>query len=301
MNEYKNFLKTLAPYLLFIFIGYCLADLLILNYRDLMLPTQLPPGRPKKYLETATVSRSSLNPILNRNIFNLDGKIPDPILPKGQAPGEEPVDVPVPSSLPLNLVGTIVHSNPKKSIANIELRGKNTVLPYSPGRDIDGMAVLQEVQRGKVIFQNSNNGRLEFIEMKTQGQKLSFGQAIPSALLGPESGEVKETSPNNFEVKRSDIMKYTANMSQILQQAAMAPKKNANGEIECFKFLSIQPGSIYTQLKFQSGDCLSSVNGIKIDSPTRAMEMYNDLKNASNLSLSFERDGQKMNYNYTIK
>jgi general secretion pathway protein C len=300
VNEFRNFAKTLAPYLLFVFIGYCIADLMIMNYRDLMIPTQPPPSKPKKQVTSQTVSRSYLNTIVTRNIFNWDGKIPDAIVPKGEVPGSERNDVPVPSSLPLTLVGTIVHSNPKKSIANVEIKSKNTVLPFSPGRDIEGMALLQEVLRGKIIFQNTNNNRLEYIEMKTQGSKLSFAQAAPAAGGGGDS-EVRETAPNTFEVKRADILKYTANMAQVLQQAAMAPKRNANGEIECYKFLNIQPGSIYTQLKFQVGDCLSGVNGEKIDSPAKAMELYGSLKNTNNLSLSFERDGQKIDYNYKIK
>ena len=90
-------------------------------------------------------------------------------------------------------------------------------------------------------------------------------------------------------------------MASLLQQAAMQPRRNANGEIECFRFLAIQPKTVYTQLGFQVGDCLKAVNGEKIDSPAKAMEMYKALQAAPNISILMERDGRDMNNNYNIK
>lgn len=292
-------LKKILPYLLFIFIGYCVADLVILNYRDLMLPTQPPPARPKQSTQDSFVSRGTYNTIIARNIFSSDGTIPDPLVPEGQekqTPGQEAA--PVPSSLPLVLKGTIVHSNPDKSIANIEVRSKNTILPYSPGRDIEGLATLQAVERTRAILRNLNNNRLEYIEMRLEGGKLSFSGTSPAG--GPKT-EIAQVAPNKFEIKRSDLLKHTANMSALLQQASMIPRRGANGEIECFRFVAIQPNSVFTQLGFQPGDCLKGVNGEKIDSPAKAMEMYNALKNASNIKIQLERDGREQESDYSVK
>lgn len=292
-----GFAKAL-PYLLFIFMGYCLADLLILNYRDLMLPTQPPPARPPKTNFDNSVSRGAYNTIISRNIFSSDGVIPDALTPVGQDGKPQQDADPVPSSLPLALKGTIVHSNPEKSIANIEVRSKNQVLAFSVGRDIEGLATLTKVERNKAIFRNTNNGRLEFIEMKVEGGKITFTGAAPAA---GGRNDIAQVAPNKFEIKRSDLLKYTSNLSSLLQQASMIPRRGANGEIECFKFIAIQPGSVYTQLGFQNGDCLKAVNGEKIDSPAKAMEMYNTLKGSSNIKILTERDGRDQEQDYTVK
>jgi len=299
----KPFFEKYLPYILFIFIGYCIADVTILNYRDLMLPTQPPPARPPKSLQDAMVSRGAYSTVISRNIFSADGLIPDPLAAAGDAGRTSEDQAPVPSSLPLSLKGTIVHSDPKKSIANIEVRSKNQVLAYSVGRDIEGLAILQKVERTRVIIRNSNNSRLEYLEMKLEGGKISFAGSKPSAPGAGGTGktDVAQVAPNKFEIKRSDLQKYLADTASILQQASMVPVHGPNGEIEGFKFIGIQPGSIYTQLGFQTGDTIKAVNGEKIDSPAKAMELYNALKNSANIKILTTRDGRETENDYTVK
>jgi general secretion pathway protein C len=289
--------RRFLPYLIVLFIGFTLADLVILNYRHLMLPDQAPPTRPPLPLGDESASRSSYVSITSRNIFSADGLIPDPLVSK-DSPQNQQDQAPVLSSLPLTLMGTIVHSNPEKSIANIEIKSKNQVLPFQVGRDIEGLATLTRVERGKIIFRNSNNGRLEYVEMKIQGQKLTFQGAKSTQVSG---GEVAQVAPNKFEIKRSDLNRYLADMSAVLQQASMSPRRNASGEIECFRFNAITPGSIYTQLGMQNGDCIKEVNGVRIESAAQAMDMYGKLRNESAISLGFERDGRDQTSSYSIR
>lgn len=285
-----------APYLLAIFVGFCAADIILLNFRDLMLPTQAPPSKPRQTKNAFSNDRANYNPIVARNIFSSDGLIPDALRKQGEDQ-QDVDDTPVPSSLPISLIGTIVHSNPQKSIASIELKNRNQAMAFIVGSDIDGLASLVSVERKRAIIRNTNNGRLEYIEMKESGSKLSMSTS--SGTQG--ASEVLQVAPNKFEIKRSDILKYTNNMAQILQQAAMRPKRGANGEIECFQFMSIQPGSIYTSLGFQNGDCIKGVNGEKVDSPQKALELYGALKNSDNIQLILERDGRVQNFDYSIK
>lgn len=295
----KFFFEKYLPYILFTFIGYCAADLIILNYRDLMLPTQPPPSRPRSSQEFDSQPKSFYSSITARNIFSSDGIIPDPLRPEGQQGKALDDAPPVLSSLPITLKGTIVHSNPLKSIANVEVKSKNQTLAYAVGRDIETLATLQKVERNKIIIRNINNGRLEYVEMKLDGGKISFNTAKPTAALGKT--EIQQTAPNNFEIKRSDLQKYLTDTASILQQASMVPVRGPNGEIDCYKFIGIQPGSVYTQLGFQVGDCLKAVNGEKIDSPAKAMEMYNALKNSPNINILMSRDGREQESNYTVK
>lgn len=298
-------LEFLYPYVVFIFIGYCAADLTAITFRELMLPTEAPPTKPAK-IRRDSGTRGSYTSITSRNIFSADGTIPEALALKNQKKEESTPEVeqaPVPSNLPLNLVGTIVHSNPEKSIANIEIKAKSAVLAVRVGKDIDKLATLLNVERGKAYIRNLNNNRLEYIEMKGMG-KLSFAAAKnptePSAKTQGKQ-EVKQTAPNRFEINRADVLKYTSDMSTVLQQAAMQPRRKANGEIDGFKFLNIQPNSIYSQLGFQVGDVIKSVNGEPVDSPAKAMEMYNTLKGSNSIKIGVERDGRDQENDYSIK
>jgi general secretion pathway protein C len=295
----RTFIEILLPYLLFIFLGYCLADLGILSFRDQMLPNQPPPAPPKSFQMNANESHSDFDSITARNIFSSDGIIPDPLM-GSSGPSQEQEMAPVLSSLPLALRGTIVTTDPTRAIADIDLKSKNQVLAYRVGYDIDKLATLVKVERNRVIFKNSNNGRMEYIEMKSEGQKISLQGSKSSSGSGGKS-DVAQVAPNKFEIKRSDLLKYTGDMSSILQQAAMVPVHGPNGEISGFKFLSIQPGSIYTQLGFQNGDTIKGVNGEKVDSPAKAMELYNALKTSNNIKITVERDGRDTDMDYNVK
>lgn len=287
-------------YILFVFVGYCIADLAILAYRDRMLPQSAPPSHPKSAQIDSSVSRGAYNSITSRNMFASNGQIPDALMDKSKGAEAQKEDEPVPSQLPLNLIGTLVHSNPEKSIAAIEVRGKNQVVSYSPGKEIEGMASILKVERQKVIFRNLNSNRLEYIEMKKEGNKVAFGGARPMG--GGTGREVMKTGENNFTIKRADLLKYTNDLSSILMQARAVPNREpGTGNINGFRLLDMQPGSIYEQLGLQRMDVIKSVDGTPVDSPAKAMELYNTLKNSPKVTLQVERNGKNETMTYNIQ
>lgn len=286
------------PYLLFIFIGFCIADLSILAYRDLMLPQSAPAARPRHMQVDTSVSRGAYNTVSGRNIFAANGVIPDALVDKNKPDSQKEAD-PVPSQLPLTLIGTLVHSNPAKSIAAIEVKGKNQVISYSPGKEIENMASILKVERQKVIFRNLNSNRLEYIEMK-KDQKLAFGGSKPTT-PGTTGKEVQKVGENNFTLKRADLLKYTNDLSSILMQARAVPNREpGTGNINGFRLLDMQPGSIYEQLGLQRMDVIKAVNGTPVDSPAKAMELYQTLKNDPKVSIQIERNGKSEALNYNI-
>lgn len=286
-------------YLLFAFVGYCLADLAILSYRDRMLPQSAPPAHPKAPPSDNYVSSGAYNGIATRNIFAANGEIPDALVDKSKGTEQKEAD-PVPSQLPLTLIGTLVHSNPAKSIAAIEVRGKNQVISYSPGKDIENMANIIRVERQKVIFRNLNSNRLEYLEMKKEGNKVAFGSSPKTGAGGGK--EVQKTGDNTFAIKRADLLKYTNDLSSILMQARAVPNREpGTGAINGFRILDMQPGSIYEQLGIQRMDVIKTVDGQPVDSPAKAMELYNTLKNSPKVSIQVERNGKSETMTYNIQ
>lgn len=292
--------EKFIPYLLAIFIGFCIADLVILEYRDLMLPQSAPPSRPRSNTNENFVGRGTYNNIVSRNIFSSDGIIPDALMTKGQE-GQQKEEAPVLSSLPLTLIGTLVHSNPDKSIASIEVKSKNQTLPFRVKADIAGLAALVSIERQKIIFRNSNSNRLEFIEMKKDGNKVSFDSGAKVATT-QGSKEVQKIDDNNYVIKRADLLKYTGDLSSVLMQARAVPNRvPGTGEINGFRLLDIQPGSIFEQLGLQKMDVIKGVDGTPVDSPAKAMELYNALKSSPKLALQIERNGKTETKNYNIQ
>ncbi len=293
------------PYLLCLLLAYAIADITILNFRDYFLPKGAPPSRPPPRIGFEMTSRGSYNSVISRNIFNSAGIIPDPLMSEETKNKSEKEADPVPSTLPLALVGTMVHSNPDKSIASIDIKGKNQVLSFFNKQNIENLATITKVERQKVIFRNLNNNRLEFIEIKS-ASKVNFGMGAAPApgktAPMPAAGEVLQTAPNNFTIKRSDLLKYVSDLSSVLQQARAVPNRDPKtGEINGFRLVDFMPTSIYGQLGLQKMDVIKSVNGEPVDSPAKAMELYNALKNSANVKLGIERGGKNEDLSYTVQ
>src|SRR4051794_24819844 len=89
-------------YILALLTGYLISDLGILFVRPGMLPTQAPPMRPSAPPRMAQTSLGQYAKIKERNVFNIDGRIPPPLTSDGNTTPE--IDVPpVASQLPLKL------------------------------------------------------------------------------------------------------------------------------------------------------------------------------------------------------
>lgn len=277
-----------------------IADIAVIEVRKHMLPDQPLPEKVMPPIALPMTTLSTYQSITARNIFSSKGVIPPELRPEGEDPNKKKELPPIPSQLPLNLVGTLVHSNPEKSIAAIELRGKNQTLSYTVGRDIDNMARVEHIERQVIFIRNLNSQRLEYLEIKSTS-KLAFDSA-PKPLSGGKQ-EVQKTGENKFSLKRSDVLKYTSDLSSVLMQARAVPaRRQGTGEVYGWKLQDIQPNSIYTQLGLQAGDVITGVNGAPVTNVQQAMEMYRALKDSPNIKIQLERpNGAKQEYDYNVE
>jgi general secretion pathway protein C len=279
-------------YGLLFFLALLTADLIIVSQRDLMMPRSAPPARrppPPKPMALGNYEK-----VLARNIFNADGVIPPPLNQGGS--GQQNDDAtPVPSQLPIILVGTIVHVNPARSLATVEMKNSNKIIPFIPNDDMEGLAKLLKVERKRAIFRNSNNNRIEYIEIKDDSTVVFETNKKAGATEIDQKG-------NTFSLKRSLIDKLITNLPEHLQQARAVPYTPPGGsKVEGFIILDIQPGSIFEQIGLAKNDIIKGVNGQKVDSPARALELYNELKTAGSISLEVERGGRFETFTYSIQ
>ncbi len=283
------------PLAFILLIALFLADTTILLFRDSLLPTSAPPMLPQGPEGLSQKPRSSYGPITDRNIFNSDGIIPNPLsAPEGEMFAD--TGPAVKSNLPLNLIGTIVHVNPGKSVATIQLRTTNDVIPYLPNDEISTIAVLVRVERRKAIIRNLSNSRLEYIEIP-EDAKITFAKRPTTTSDGVFRKDGDITS-----IKRTDLDGYLKNLPDLLQQATAVPNivPGSGGEIDGFKMLGIEPNSVFNQIGLQVGDVIKGVNGERVNSPAKAMELYNQLRNEGRIEVEIERDGQPTSLIFNI-
>lgn len=287
------------PYLIALLVGYFIADYSILSLRPSMISTQLPPARPPKISPMAMMDRNQYNVITDRNIFNADGIIAPPMSAGGQDGGNQEDQPAVLTQLPLKLEGTMVHANPKKSIATVSLKSKNETKAVMVDDELEGICKITKIERRRLTFRNLNNNRMEYVEIPKEGS-LTFGLQDKSHTVN--SDEVIKQGEFDFAMNRGDLNKYLSDLSGVLNQARMVPNivPGTGGKVEGFRFVSISPGSVYEKLGFKPMDVIKSVNGDPVNSPTKAMELYNAMKSEKNIVMQVERDGRVENFRYTV-
>ena len=268
------------------------ADIAVLHLRAHMLPQGAAPARPQR-VQPQPLASTNYSDVLAKNVFSRTGEIPPPL---GQTDGGGAIDAdPVLSRLPLTLVGTIVHVNESRSIATVQVGSQNTIVPVTSGDPIEGMGTAVRVERGKLIFRNSNNSQLEYIELPKE-EGLRMGRSAAPAASAP-SGDIAQVRENEFKVDRNFVQSALSNMNSLLQDARTVP---VNGGADGFRFESIKPGSIYESLGLQAGDVLKGVNGEVIDSPAKGLQLFQTLRNSRRIQLRIERNGRTEELVYNI-
>ncbi|MCJ8275295.1 MAG: hypothetical protein MJK18_00500, partial [Bdellovibrionales bacterium] len=119
-------------YGLLLFLGFLLADVGTTYLRGNMLPSAgVSQSRKAKTRKSKKKKNASLfSGIKEKNIFNADHVIPPSLGEKQNGDNFEDDSKPVLSSLPLELVGTLVHTRGFMSVATIQIKGKKDILPY---------------------------------------------------------------------------------------------------------------------------------------------------------------------------
>jgi len=223
---------------------------------------------------------------------------------------------PVKSSLRAQLVAGVIADRPRLSIASIvDLNTRETRI-YGVGDELMGAKVLSVeplrdetdgVGEGfKVAAIVCNGGQKEYLDFGDGGAPppppVAARPAVPSVgphPVGSASDSVKQVADNRYEVKKSYIDTTLSNLNTVATQARIVPSFK-NGVANGFKLFSIQPNSLYSAMGVENGDVIQRINGYEINSPDKALEVYQKLRESPHISIEIERNGQIIRKEYTV-
>jgi general secretion pathway protein C len=215
------------------------------------------------------------------------------------------------SSAPIKLLATVVANKPEWSSAAISHTGKEQtieVLYTGSSSRVDDALIVEWVRRNLVVI--SREGQCERLDLETE-------ENAPKAAVPPyattfrtdddageeetdKSGRIVKVDDTNYEIAQEEITDVLSNLSQVATQARIVPNFR-NGKADGFKLFSIRPNSIYAKIGIRNGDIIKKINDYVIDSPDKALEVYQKLKDASNIKVELERRGQTTTMNYSIR
>ncbi len=241
--------------------------------------------------------------ILKRNIFC---STCPPILPVPVTPGAPVVPELQRTSLPLKLLAIMfapAPADPRWSMAIIRDNDAKTAGPYAIGSKLRE-ATVSEIDEVKVYL-DFGGGRIEYLELLDRPTPPPGAPVVATAApADPFAAElekgIKKTGANSYEVQHSTLDALLGNMGALSRAARIVPEMR-DGKSIGFRLFSIKPDGPFGKIGLQNGDVISAINGLEMNSPDKALEVYTKLKTANHLSVGLERNGQKMTEDYNIR
>ncbi|MBN2694539.1 hypothetical protein JXR93_07740 [bacterium] len=171
----------------------------------------------------------------------------------------------------------------------------------------DGVFVY-DIYRSLVIL--DRNGVKECLYANRPKENKSSTVQVVSNNVPQNSGgsgsriEVQQTGPNSYEVSSDDLSRELKNLNTLSRDARIIPsfdKDNPEQSIG-FKVFAIKRNTLFEKIGLKNGDVITSINGMPINSPDKALEIYSRLiDGTSSLKVDLIRGGKPQSMDYSIK
>ncbi|MBE0503086.1 MAG: hypothetical protein IBX46_03060 [Desulfuromonadales bacterium] len=142
--------------------------------------------------------------------------------------------------------------------------------------------------------------------------KLRYPDGSEQILLPPEipgeegtasapatSPAIRGGSDNRFAISRAEVEKARSNLGELMKQARMEPHV-VNGKTDGFEVKMIKPNTIFTALGLQKGDIVKEVNGLALDSPEKALQIFQQLREAQHIVVAVVRNNAPLSLEYNL-
>ncbi len=226
---------------------------------------------------------SSYETILQRNIFDSRGPAAGFLATVSEASAE-------PTARPANLalLGTLVAG--ERSRALLFADRETTLLGLD--EELSGGGRIKQIERQRVVISWPDGAEQELLAAGASPPN----QGRPAA----DSGQgIRSAGDNHWLISSAEIEKARANFNQLMASARLEPKI-VQGQTQGFLVHMVRPNSLLARLDIQRGDLIKEVNGVPLDSPESALQVFQQLREARRVTVNLLRRGQPLSHTYEI-
>lgn len=198
----------------------------------------------------------------------------------------------------LTLIGTVVAG--EYSLALINTGTKVEV--FGLGSEIAAGVTVDIIERRKVVvLERGERRELLLVEEQVAATAPPSRRGAATAAVTPTAaqGGVVDLGEGRFRVDRGMVDSARANMGALLQSARMIPHIE-NGQTTGFRLVGMQRGSLLEQLGLRLGDVVVEINQVRLDSPEKALQIFQQVREANNINLGLIRNGQPQTFEYNL-
>lgn len=197
----------------------------------------------------------------------------------------------------LSLFGTVTRGEASLAI----IKSDQGVKIYHLNDEVPGGGKLEEIARHSVQIRYGD-GSTQILPLfeapgEQRGTAATRGAAAPAG--AKPGGQVQAVGENRFVIPQEVAEQARGNINALLKQARVEPNI-VNGKTEGFVVRMIQPRSLLANLGIQRGDVLMQVNGVELNSPEKALQIFQQLREAKNISIGLTRGGNNLNFQYEV-
>jgi general secretion pathway protein C len=252
----------------------------------------IPEYKPKKASgRSGRVERVDYSIIAKRSMFNPGGAVSTP----GPAAKDTEIATAAPTTLNLELLGTIITGIPEENFAVISKKGGKTQKLYGVTDTVGPNATIIRINRFAVYIDVNGN-----IETLSLDMEKGFPSTAKPSLTSkrktarPSIGDkVREINPGQMVMDRNFLQNQMKDMSSLLTQVRAVPNKNKDGSIDGFKLFQIQKGSIFEKIGLKNMDVLKRVNGQNLNSAEKGLELFSAFKSEARFELDIVRNNDE--------
>lgn len=212
---------------------------------------------------------------------------------------QTPTQTEMETTLPLKLWGTVaLGSKDPISSANIEDTAKKRRDVYFVGELLmDGRAKLVEVRPREVVILNTAQNRTEILKLDDEKKK------SPAKVLAKAEEGAPQPGPNTDAVtlNREEVQAALAENAEALLSIVPEMVTDEDGNVTGITADSISTLPMADKFGLQDGDELQQVNGVKIDSQEKIIEVLNKFKDVNTFRLKINRGGKAENLTFKLE
>ncbi len=190
------------------------------------------------------------------------------------------------------LVGTIVAG--KDSFALIKSGSKTSI--FQLGEELAPGVVVSEISRQLVVLMDHGVRK----ELPLKQRKGASAKLVRQKNPAASKRGIVAVDESSWKISKAVAKNARANLNSLLQTARMIPQMK-NGKTVGFKLVELEKGSLLEQIGLRVGDLVVEINHVKLNSPEKALQIFQQLREANNISLGLMRNGKPETFEYSFE
>jgi len=201
------------------------------------------------------------------------------------------------TQLNLSLEGVVTASSQRGALAFIVYQGKQAQYYIGDKLPVGNRVTLVKVLADHVIL--DNGGRYESLWLYDKEKNSRAGTAGTAkkksinASKKPLKIADKRTDKRATALAKDYRQRLYKNPRSLAEVLRIVPAKK-NGQLIGYKVSPGKDSSQFQQLGFEPGDVVTSINGISLDEPSKALEIYKLMRSARQANFSINRGDASM-------